>query len=179
MPSNACIIHIEDEYNQMKAFVSRMRDYVDLYYLEHLNENVRASLDLIARSEEGATDEWLVYEIDCPGDGDQKLRYILVGSEKIPTEVTEYLFENRNFIVDVLRPSRDEQRLWVTAQISLQSAREHGGIDETIAVFTACQGSDLDALKHANPGINFIEKARFSELNRLISNIVMRSIASG
>lgn len=179
MPGNACIIHIEDEYSQVKTFVSRTRDYVDLYYLEKLGQNVRTSLVELARSKDGAADEWLVYEIACPGDGDLRLRYILVGSERIPSEVIEYLFEDRNFIIDVLRPSLDQQRLWVTAEASLESARMHGGVDDRITVFTACQGSDLDALKRTNPRIAFMDKARISELNWLLSAIVARSIANG
>ena len=178
MPSNVCIVHIEDEYQQMKSFPSRMKDYIEKYWSDKTgNDNFSKIKEEKGNSDAG--DAWIVFDIPCPENSGQKFRYILISASKISPEIASYIFERKYFIIDVLRPSSDAQRLWVTGNDSIASARENGGSDTNITFFTACQGTDLDALKRDNPNVRVIPKSRLSELNRLLSDIIQTSMADG
>lgn len=179
MARDICIVHIEDEFVQLKQFPSKLKDYVEGYWNEKDGGDNFTILSEVQRSNGSGEPAWLVYEIACPKQSSQKIRYIFVGPKEIPAEVEPYLLDRCHFIIDVLRPSNDAQKLWVTGDESIKSALRHGGSPETITIYTACQGSDLQALLAANPDVRMISKASVPQFNDLLSEIVYRSMDDG
>jgi hypothetical protein len=176
MQKDICIVHIEDEFPQMKPFPSKMRDYVEQYWNDQDGGDNFTTMK--ETKPEGRQDpEWVVYDIACPKGTKQVIRYIFIGPDKIPPAASEFIRGSAHFIIDVLRPRQTTLSLWATAEQSITSAKEHGGTPETITIFTACQGTDLQKLLSNHPGVRCISKANIPELNSLLSRIVVEGMA--
>lgn len=174
MPHDVCIVHIEDEFHQMKYLPIRMRQYVQQYLLERSedDEYPEVSLELTETGgEENA--EWVVYDIAGSAAIACRVRYIFSAAITIPDELVEHICDDPHFIIDVLRPTADRQALQSTAIESIKSAMQHGGKVEAITIYTACQGSDLEKILADYPAVRVISKIGVADLNLLLSRIVV------
>lgn len=176
MPADICIVHVEDEFTQMKSFPSKMKDYVEQFHNDAVGGDNFTSMKEL-KDPDNLDPGWVVYDIKSPVDDDRKIRYIFIAGKTISEKPAEYFVGSPHFIIDVLRPSADSQKLFATGSESIVSAMTHGGCAETITIFTACQGSDLIALTSDYPDIQIISKANSQELNRLISRIVVEGMS--
>ncbi|MGQ0589139.1 MAG: hypothetical protein ACT4N8_06350 [Sphingosinicella sp.] len=180
MQRNVCIVHIEDEFHQMKYLPVRLRQYVQQHLLDRTDGSEYPVVSLVVSHTGGADNaEWIVYDIVGPDELTASIRYIFSAAARIPEELEAHILDGSHFIIDVLRVSVDRQALESTAEESIQSALENGGRLEEITIYTACQGSDLDEVLSKFPSVNLISKICVTELNLMLGGLVVRSLGGG
>ena len=177
MPRDICIVHIEDEFHQMTYLPLRLSQYVRQHLLDNKNGGAwpLVRLDVVASGGE-ETDRWSVYEVTAtPGLG-CRVHYIFTAARHVPAEIIDFIAEQPYYIIDVLRPTEAGQGLRSTAIESIKSALDHRGTDTAMTIYTACQGSDLDAILLEYPSVPVISKIGITDLNVLISGIVIKGL---
>lgn len=178
MPHDVCIVHIEDEFHQMKYLPVRIRQYVQQYLLERVEEGEYPLVTLEVGETGGDENaEWIVYDIGGCTAIPCRIRYIFSAASTLPKELKKHIGDNPYFIIDVLRPKDDRQALESTAEDSIKSALKNGGKVEEITLYTACQGSDLDKILASYPTLKVISKIGVAELNLLLSRIVVQGLS--
>lgn len=180
MPHDVCIVHIEDEFHQMKYLPVRMRQYVQQYLLERAKDDKYPAVTLDITETGGEENaEWIVYDIGGSKAITCRVRYIFSAASTLPGELVEHICDNPHFIIDVLRPTDDRQALQSTAAESIESALKHGGKEDGITIYTACQGGDLDKILSSYPTVGVISKIGVTDLNVLLSRIVINGLNQG
>ena len=177
MSRDICIVHIEDEFQQMFYLPIRVRQYVELYWSNRSGQDTgRTTLTKVANGEDPAGGSWTVYDIVSGHAPDIIVRYIFSSNQRIPQDLSPYILKDSHFIIDLLRVKSDGQGLWSTADDSILSAFKHGAGLSDITIFSACQGSDIDYLISKYPEIRIISKTELRDLNLLLSTIIVTGL---
>ncbi len=170
---NMSIIHIEDEYEEFLSLVMAVATAMEDYLIETRGTLLQTKTRLKYKSEDEQK-SWIVYEITVEQLHDLKVRYIYLKGPTIPIEVEQYFFQDRVFIVDVLRPVPKQTQLGITVHDSLASVRKYTDSMDNVVLFTAHQGTGLDT-----PDPHFprkISKASESDLETFLGERLVRCL---
>lgn len=179
---NLSIIHIEDEFEEFESFVAHAAFWLEEYWEDQGNDCVTAKTRRLDTCKEPVAN-WVVYQISTAIEPSHLVNYIFIRDKEIPEEVIKHFFDDKAFILDVLRPKPGQTKLSASVVESLDSIDKYlmkvdGETDfGNVVMFTAHQGSDLDGLARALP--RKISKASAFELEEFLATILFKAVADG
>lgn len=182
---NLTIVHIEDEFEEFESLVSSVAFWLEGYWEEKLgltDQPIMATTKRIANCDRPQS-SWVVYEITTDSGKDHTVRYIFNRDSKISKKIEGFFFDDKVFVLDVLRPVSGKTKLGVSVFESLKSINrylkraEDAVLFTNAVMFTAHQGSDLDGIEGGIP--KKISKANESQLEDFFADALMRSLEDG
>ena len=179
---NLSIIHIEDEFEEFESFVAHVAFWLEEYWEDQGNDCVTAKTTRLNSCKETIA-SWVVYQISTDLNPEHLVNYIFIRKKEVPEDVIQYFYDEKAFILDVLRPKPGQTKLTTSVVESLASIDPHlakvdGEPDFTnVVMFTAHQGSDLDGLPEALP--RKISKASEFELEEFLAITLLKAVTNG
>lgn len=159
------IIHVEDEYREYLHLVNVVKVALEDIIFDKYSREVIAEVRVIAHSKQ-VPHKWSVFGIAVNEHTPVEVVYIFVGTEEIPEDVIEYVAEQRAFIFDVLRPSKDHSGQEIRLPNTLKSAERIRRPQDAAVCFTALQGSNTPDPEVE--GVRRIGKESESELDEFL-----------
>lgn len=179
--NEACIIHIEDEFEEYVGLVNFVATWLEDFYDSKVEPTLNVECTFAASSIIAVSDDpentWVVHEIKTRKKNTFRIRYIFIRDATIPEPLVKHFCKERIFILDVLRPLGGETDMGVSVQSSLESARSHNGDIENMVLFTAHQGNGLEQIDANLP--RKISKNNPDEIEDFICEFLARVIDNG
>jgi len=182
---NLTIVHIEDEFEEFESLVSSVAFWLEGYWEEKLglaDKPIMAKTERIANCDKQQA-SWVVYEITTDSGEEHTVRYIFNRDSRISKKVEAFFFDEKVFVLDVLRPVKGKTKLGVSVFDSLKSINKYlKRVEDAVlftnaVMFTAHQGSDLDGNEGGVP--RKISKANEFQLENFFADALMRSLDDG
>lgn len=177
MTAGLTIVHIEDEFREYLDLVTFVKTSVEDHFEEKDNVFVVVTNKIVGRCPNTPMN-WVAYELSCEHSPNLRICYLFVRDRVLPDEAKTFIYDQRAFILDVLRPA-DNGQLVISVDESIGSIAEFA-VEvpyETVVLFSAHQGTGLEKLGKNAP--RKISKESESELEEFIMSHVNRHLSDG